>query len=279
MRCINCGTDNPDGTKFCGNCGGMLESPVTAAPVNTNNQPVTAAKTSKNNKAQMDPGKKSIFDSMWVVGGILGLIAIFAPNGIFCTILAIISLLLLGFAGLGLKMTGHMFKAVFVWVVAGIIGLFFIVSLFTGKKTTTTETTAPLATETTVATTKETTAATTAETTEAESSETSEASEDTSETSSKPTGIRPEFKKSVDDYEKFVESYCKFLKKMSKSDNYLSMLTDYYDMLAKLTKYEEEFDDYDTSVLSDEELKYYNKSMDRIAKKLLEAEAYMIAGI
>jgi len=27
MKCPNCGTENPEGHKFCGNCGGSLNEP------------------------------------------------------------------------------------------------------------------------------------------------------------------------------------------------------------------------------------------------------------
>jgi len=27
MKCPNCGTENPEGQKFCGNCGGNLDEP------------------------------------------------------------------------------------------------------------------------------------------------------------------------------------------------------------------------------------------------------------
>jgi rRNA maturation endonuclease Nob1 len=30
MKCSNCGSDNPDGKKFCGDCGKELEEPTDA---------------------------------------------------------------------------------------------------------------------------------------------------------------------------------------------------------------------------------------------------------
>ena len=117
MQCLNCGKDNPEGTKFCENCGGLLSSPVITPPSSYSANPIPVA------QVQVNPQKKKSYDTMWVIGGILGLIALFCSNKILAAILAVISLVLLIIAGLGLLKMSKL-KGIFVLVVAAIVFFF-----------------------------------------------------------------------------------------------------------------------------------------------------------
>lgn len=121
-----------------------------------------------------------------------------------------------------------------------------------------TEATVP---ETTVATTPETTAAT-----EYPEPETTVATE-----SALKNGIRPEFKKAMDDYEEFFDKYCEFMKKYSSDEsNDLSLLAEYLDYLTKVEEMSETFEKWDDEDLSKEEEKYYLEVELRVAMKLLD---------
>lgn len=87
------------------------------------------------------------------------------------------------------------------------------------------------------------------------------------------SGIRPEFKKAMDDYEAFYDEYCDFMKKYKENPSDLSLITEYADMAAKLIDMDEAFEEWDQDDLSQEELKYYLEVSARIAEKLVDAAA------
>lgn len=91
-------------------------------------------------------------------------------------------------------------------------------------------------------------------------------SEDTQTTS----GIRPEFKETMDSYEAFFKEYVDFLKKYESSDNTLGMLSDYMDYISKYAEMSEKLASLDTNDLSEEETAYYMEVTMRITELLGE---------
>ncbi len=92
------------------------------------------------------------------------------------------------------------------------------------------------------------------------------------DTAAPADGIRPEFKKAMDEYEAFYREYVDFMKKYQGSDDPLSMLTDYFSMLERLANAEKALSDMREGEMSTEELKYYTEVTLRIAEMLEEVE-------
>lgn len=75
MYCNNCGIQNPDGVKFCSNCGGQLQAaPVqpeyNAAPVQPTQQPYNAAYTAP------QPEKKKKGKMIGIIAGVVALLVV-----------------------------------------------------------------------------------------------------------------------------------------------------------------------------------------------------------
>lgn len=83
-------------------------------------------------------------------------------------------------------------------------------------------------------------------------------------------GIRPEFKKAMDEYEAFYREYVDFMKRYQESDYSLSMLSDYLSMLERLENAENALGNMREGEMSSEELKYYGEVTLRIAGMLEE---------
>lgn len=91
-----------------------------------------------------------------------------------------------------------------------------------------------------------------------------------SEEASSTSGIRPEFKETMDSYEAFFKEYVDFLKKYENSDNTLAMLSDYMDYISKYAEMSEKLNSLEISNLSDEETAYYLEVTMRITELLGE---------
>ncbi len=64
MICPNCGTNNPDGTRFCSGCGVKIDAPAQPAqPANTQQQPVYQQQVFNN--APADPNAAPMKTSEW----------------------------------------------------------------------------------------------------------------------------------------------------------------------------------------------------------------------
>lgn len=87
--------------------------------------------------------------------------------------------------------------------------------------------------------------------------------------SSDVSGIRPEFKTAMDNYEDFFDEYIEFMQKFSNSTNTTDMLSDYMDYLEKLTKTMDAMEALDDGSLSPEEEAYYLEVTTRVYQKLL----------
>ena len=93
----------------------------------------------------------------------------------------------------------------------------------------------------------------------------------TPEPETQKSGIRPEFKESMDAYEAFFEEYVSFMKAFDETDVSMDTMMKYYDFLSKYTEAMDALDAIDESELSEEEDRYYLEVMLRIDQKLLEA--------
>lgn len=92
----------------------------------------------------------------------------------------------------------------------------------------------------------------------------------TQATSAPSDGIRPDFKKAMDDYESFYKEYCSFMKKYNANPGDLSLLTQYASMLSKAADMSASFDAWDEDDLTPAELKYYTEVNSRVIKMLAE---------
>ena len=83
--------------------------------------------------------------------------------------------------------------------------------------------------------------------------------------------IRPEVKEFLDAYEACMNEYADFMQKYLDADptSMVSMLGDYYSILARYTEFEEQFDAFDESDLTNAELSYYLEVTGRVSQKLL----------
>ena len=103
--------------------------------------------------------------------------------------------------------------------------------------------------------------------TEEISEETDEESEENADDSSE--GIRPEFKKAMDDYEDFYDKYCKLLKDYQNNPTDMKLMADYMEALGKAEELDKSFEAWDGN-LNNEELKYYLEVQTRVQKKMID---------
>ncbi len=85
------------------------------------------------------------------------------------------------------------------------------------------------------------------------------------------TGIRPEVKEFLDDYEACVDEYVEFMQKYMNSDgsDVVSMMGSYYSILSRYTEFEEKIDAFDEEELTNAEEAYLVEVMGRVSQKLL----------
>ena len=81
-------------------------------------------------------------------------------------------------------------------------------------------------------------------------------------------GIRPEFKKMLDEYEAFFNEYCDFMVKYENSDDTLSMLADYTDFMGRYASYMQALSDVQNQSMNTAETKYYIEVNARSQMKL-----------
>lgn len=85
------------------------------------------------------------------------------------------------------------------------------------------------------------------------------------------SGVRPEVKKAIDDYETFMKSYVAFMKKYQNSDDVTSMLKDYNDMMTKYSDMTSQFNSLQSKYqLNEAELDYYLEAQNRISDMMME---------
>ena len=105
--------------------------------------------------------------------------------------------------------------------------------------------------------------------------ETPEPTEAPAETAAPAAGVRPEFRKTMEDYEAFYDQYIDFMVKYQKSDNALAMMNDYMALLTKMSEWEKSIDSINEDELTDEELLLFNEVNLRVAGKLNQAAITM----
>lgn len=104
-----------------------------------------------------------------------------------------------------------------------------------------------------------------------------ESSEDSSEEASvveeKETvnGVDPDLKAFLDSYEAFMDEYVDFMKKyMADPGNVISMLSEYTEIMEKYEDFADKIDKYDSDKMSTEDAKYYLEVVNRCNQKMLE---------
>lgn len=85
------------------------------------------------------------------------------------------------------------------------------------------------------------------------------------------SGVSPDLKTIMDEFEEFVDSYCDFMKKYNEASDVSSLTLQYLDILSKYTAWTRKIDAIDTKNLSGADLLYYEEVMLRCSSKLLKA--------
>ena len=94
----------------------------------------------------------------------------------------------------------------------------------------------------------------------------------TTTTTSTTTGLRPEFKQTMDDYEDFIDDYIEFMKKYKNSNGTdTSMMSDYTRYMNKYSELSKNLQKYDANSMNSDELAYYMKVVQRSSEKIKEA--------
>ena len=104
-------------------------------------------------------------------------------------------------------------------------------------------------------------------------SETTNSASQTKPTESKAPstdGLSKDFKNAMDSYESFMNEYVDFMKKYKANPTDLGLLSDYTDYMSKYSTFVADFNKWDTSKMSTEEVQYYMEVQTRVNKKLLE---------
>ncbi len=97
--------------------------------------------------------------------------------------------------------------------------------------------------------------------------------EETTKAAKKSTGVRPEFKKAMDDYEAFFDEYIDFMETYRKSDNPVAMMAEYAEYMTKYSQAMQSMSEMGDEEMSDEEAAYYLKVTARINTKLAQSAA------
>ena len=82
------------------------------------------------------------------------------------------------------------------------------------------------------------------------------------------SGIRPEIKEAIDNYESFMDKYVEFMESYDSSD--ATMLMEYADILAEYSEFSKSWEEIKEDDLTDEELDYYLEVSSRVSEKLLK---------
>lgn len=99
--------------------------------------------------------------------------------------------------------------------------------------------------------------------------ENKDVSKDGTTTDTSTTGLRADFKATMDSYEKFMDEYAAFMKKYTESDGTdLTLINDYSTMMGKYNTFVKDFEKWESEDLNSEETKYYLEVQARVAKKL-----------
>ena len=105
--------------------------------------------------------------------------------------------------------------------------------------------------------------------------EPTEKPEETAKSEAPASGIRPEFRKTMEDYEAFYDEYIAFMEKYNNSSDPAGMMMDYLSLMNRLSEWEKSIDRINEDELSTEELLLYNEVTLRVASKLNAAAIRM----
>ena len=279
--CRNCGSEIPEGVKFCTNCGSAVDGYFNEARSNEFNRTnqsddVISKKNSKKKDKRYETGFEK-FSKFF--GVILMFIAIVDYNSDPPTLTIILSLAIIIGAIFCLSQKYRLKGFTIIALIIAVFCLFAGISQ--GKKIgfLKTPTDEEYAEAGYVVEEKNGTPEIQIETTDNSSNNGVDISSDEKEsepdTESKPTqtvdGVDPELKAFLDSYEEFMDEYILFMKKyMDDPGNAVSMLGEYASIMEKYGEFAEAVDKYDEKEMSTADAKYYLEVTNRINQKMLD---------
>jgi hypothetical protein len=266
--CDVCGTQIPEGSKFCPSCGAevkaktnnetippqeppiiTVENPVVIEqPDVSANQPVyqTEQATIGNQVAMPDTNEKTMAPWLGLGAFVLSIIAIFTGNATVTIILSVVAFVLaiVALVKKG-RLKGFPIAALVIASLCVIISIivFGVGSLFKNGGSELAKDVTEKVTEKVV-------------------EEADEALEKKAD---------PELVAFLDEYEAFVDAYVEFMQNYSSDpSNAINMLGEYTDMLTKLAEYSSKLEKYDTKDMSAADAAYYLEVTARCAEKMLK---------
>lgn len=279
--CRNCGSEIPEGVKFCTNCGSAVDGYFNEARSNEFNRTnqsddVISKKNSKKKDKRYETGFEK-FSKFF--GVILMFIAIVDYNSDPPILTIILSLAIIIGAIFCLSQKYRLKGFTIIALIIAVFCLFAGISQ--GKKIgfLKTPTDEEYAEAGYVVEEKNGTPEIQIETTDNSSNSGVDISSDEKEsepdTESKPTqtvdGVDPELKAFLDSYEEFMDEYILFMKKyMDDPGNAVTMLGEYASIMEKYGEFAEAVEKYDEREMSTADAKYYLEVTNRINQKMLD---------
>lgn len=279
--CRNCGSEIPEGVKFCTNCGSAVDGYFNEARSNEFNRTnqsddVISKKNSKKKDKRYETGFEK-FSKFF--GVILMFIAIVDYNSDPPILTIILSLAIIIGAIFCLSQKYRLKGFTIIALIIAVFCLFAGISQ--GKKIgfLKTPTDEEYAEAGYVVEEKNGTPEIQIETTDNSSNNGVDISSDEKEsepdTESKPTqtvdGVDPELKAFLDSYEEFMDEYILFMKKyMDDPGNAVTMLGEYASIMEKYGEFAEAVEKYDEREMSTADAKYYLEVTNRINQKMLD---------
>lgn len=279
--CRNCGSEIPEGVKFCTNCGSAVDGYFNEARSNEFNRTNQSDDViSKKNSKKKDKRYETGFEKFSKFFGVILLfIAIVDYNSDPPILTIILSLAIIIGAIFCLSQKYRLKGFTIIALIIAVFCLFAGISQ--GKKIgfLKTPTDEEYAEAGYVVEEKNGTPEIQIETTDNSSNNGVDISSDEKEsepdTESKPTqtvdGVDPELKAFLDSYEEFMDEYILFMKKyMDDPGNAVSMLGEYASIMEKYGEFAEAVDKYDEKEMSTADAKYYLEVTNRINQKMLD---------
>lgn len=279
--CRNCGSEIPEGVKFCTNCGSAVDGYFNEARSNEFNRTNQSDDViSKKNSKKKDKRYETGFEKLSkFFGVILMFIAIVDYNSDPPILTIILSLAIIIGAIFCLSQKYRLKGFTIIALIIAVFCLFAGISQ--GKKIgfLKTPTDEEYAEAGYVVEEKNGTPEIQIETTDNSSNNGVDISSDEKEsepdTESKSTqtvdGVDPELKAFLDSYEEFMDEYILFMKKyMDDPGNAVSMLGEYASIMEKYGEFAEAVEKYDEKEMSTADAKYYLEVTNRINQKMLD---------
>lgn len=279
--CRNCGSEIPEGVKFCTNCGSAVDGYFNEARSNEFNRTnqsddVISKKNSKKKDKRYETGFEK-FSKFF--GVILMFIAIVDYNSDPPILTIILSLAIIIGAIFCLSQKYRLKGFTIIALIIAVFCLFAGISQSKKIGFLKTPTDEEYAEAGYVVEEKNGTPEIQIETTDNSSNNGVDISSDEKEsepdTESKSTqtvdGVDPELKAFLDSYEEFMDEYILFMKKyMDDPGNAVSMLGEYASIMEKYGEFAEAVEKYDEKEMSTADAKYYLEVTNRINQKMLD---------